>query len=273
MKIIDLHIHSTFSDGELTPEQIIAEAENNHVSTIAITDHDEIGGYIQIKKLAKGKAINVISGIELNTDGPDGELHILGYHVDQTSSRLLNHIEWRKRERQEWATKIVNQLRKIGYQIDIEQCMQKTTGDIIVRTHIAEVLVDNGYFSTAQRAYQELLVKGKAGFVPRATFTATQAIALIHDAGGTAYLAHPGIYPKKPDISRLMDAGLDGMEVFHSKHSLETTRYWEAIASEHSLWQSGGSDYHGPNSRNPYPIGSVELSPVCLKQWLSEVNS
>ncbi|KGX86775.1 PHP domain-containing protein [Pontibacillus litoralis] len=264
---MDLHMHSIFSDGEWTPEQLIRQANQSSVRTMAITDHDEITGYVQGKNLAQELGIQLIAGIELNTDGPDGELHMLGYGFDPDSEQLVRHISWRKQERREWAERMINNLCKLGYDIDIEGCLTHVTGDIIVRTHIAEELKVKGYFRTANEAYASLLVKGAKAYVDREPFSAKQAIELIHDIGGTAYIAHPGIYNTEVDFETLVRYGLDGIEVWHSKHSEDQVISFWREAMRLKLEVSGGSDFHGPNSRNPYAIGSVSIPSSVKKEW------
>ncbi|MDL4842675.1 PHP domain-containing protein [Aquibacillus rhizosphaerae] len=264
---MDLHIHSTHSDGQLTPSEIIHIASSKGINVLSITDHDEIAAYHSGKRTANFLGITLIPGIELNTDGEDGELHILGYYINPYSETLLNYIAWRKKERTDWAKKIVNKLRDMGYNISFDACARRAKGGVIVRTHIADELFSKGYFPSSEHAYGTLLIKGATAFVKRADFTAEDAIQLIHDAGGEAYLAHPGIYPFDIHIQRLIAYGLDGIEVYHSKHKQAQIAYWEKIAQQASLKVSGGSNHHGPQSFNPYPIGSVLLSDFCIKQW------
>lgn len=256
--MIDLHIHSEYSDGEWTPEEIISDAQKKKLTAIAITDHDAIQGYQEAKKLLPSD-LNLISGIELNTDGVHGELHILGYNFDPEHPSLQSHISWRTQERKEWGKKIVDRLNDLGYKISFNKCLERVGKGVLVRTHIAEELAAAGYFPTWKEAHQALLKKGKPGFVERSPFSAENAIDLIHIAGGEAFLAHPGIYSKPFSLEVLVKAGLDGMEVWHPKHSAEEVEYWKKQAEQFGLKVSGGSDFHGPGSRNPFPIGSVEI--------------
>ncbi|RCW74928.1 PHP domain-containing protein [Saliterribacillus persicus] len=264
---MDLHIHSTFSDGELTPTQIIEEAAKNDLSIISITDHDEIGGYLDAINIARKKGIDLIPGIELNTDGDDGELHILGYHLDPVHPALTAHINWRQKERNQWAQKIINRLHELGYPITFHGAKKWATGEIIVRTHIALELVDQGYFQTQEKAYDSLLKKGADAFIQRASFTAADAIALIHQAGGKAFLAHPGMYKTNVAPEKLISYGLDGIEVYHPRHSEADISKWKHIADAHDLLISGGSDHHGPHSRNPFSIGSQDIPEACKNNW------
>ena len=213
------------------------------------------------------------SGIELNTDGEDGELHILGYCFDPDHPSLLKHIRWRKEERTLWAKKMIARLRELKYDITFEDVTKYAKGDVIVRTHIAEALVERGYFKSTSDAYYTLLVKGQPAYVPREPFSATDAIALIHNCGGEAFLAHPGVYSFPFDAKKLINDGLDGIEVYHSKHRPEQIRYWYRFAKKHKLFISGGSDHHGPYSRSPYPIGSIQLDEQALAYWTKKQNS
>lgn len=268
--MLDLHIHSIYSDGQWTPIQLLEEAKRNGVRVLSITDHDQVEGYIRGKAHAKSLSITLLTGIELNTDGDDGELHILGYNFDVNHPKLINHIDWRKQDRLAWGEEIIRKLTQQGYEIELSACLARVGVGVLVRTHIADELVDRGYFSTQQQAYDTLLKKGAPCFGERSPFSAVDAIELIHEAGGKAFLAHPGIYKHPFDFTRLVDAGLDGIEVYHPKHSIETTELLKKTALDYKLYISGGSDFHGPTSRNPFPIGSVEINKKFICQWLEE---
>jgi predicted metal-dependent phosphoesterase TrpH len=256
--MIDLHIHSVYSDGQWTPEEILTDAQKKKLAAIAITDHDAIQGYQEAKKLAPSD-LNVISGIELNTDGVFGELHILGYNFDPEHPSLQGHISWRSQERKDWGKKMIERLNDFGYAISYEKCLERVGKGVLVRTHIAEELAASGYFPDWKEAHQALLKKGKPGFVERCPFSAVNAIDLIHEAGGEAFLAHPGIYSIPFPLEELVAAGLDGIEVWHPKHSAADVEYWSNQAERFGMIVSGGSDFHGPSSRNPFPIGSVKI--------------
>lgn len=267
-KRLDLHIHSIYSDGHWTPAEIVKEAKDKGIEMIAITDHDALEGYEVGLKIAEQEGVKLISGIELNADGELGEMHILGYLFDAKHPRITEHVQWRKNERLAWGRKIVEQLQLLGYSISFDDCVERAGQGVLVRTHIAEELVEAGYFNDQQAAYDRLLRKGQPAYVQREAFSAIDAIDLIHDAGGLAFLAHPGIYSFDVPLEILVKHGLDGIEVYHSKHAAETTAHWLDVANEHDLLISGGSDFHGPHSRNPYPIGSVKIQPsIQLEQW------
>ena len=272
MSRTELHIHSTFSDGEETPEEIVRNAKKADIEVLSFTDHDEIGAYKAIRELANQLGIHLIPGIELNTDGVDGELHILGYFFNPDHPKMNQHIVWRKQERKFWANEIIEKLNELGYEITFEDAMKHAGGDIIVRTHIGKALFDRNYFDTAETAYHDLLVKGKPAFIERAPFSAEDAIKLIQDCGGKAFLAHPAAYSFKVNEDNLLSYGLEGVEVYHSKHGQVDVVYWKEFAEKNRLLVSGGSDSHGPNSRNPFPIGSVQLDAEAKAKWLRKVG-
>lgn len=266
---IDLHMHSTHSDGKMSPGEIVKEARDLGVSVLAITDHDEISGCIEAKKAACSQQMKLLSGIEFNTDGKQGELHILGYGLDLEHPKLLEYVKWRKEERREWSQRIVCQLQKLGYTIVWENCWKRAGGQVIVRTHIADELVANGYFTSSKQAYDTLLKKGRQAFIQRKGLSAEEAIELIHECGGKSFLAHPGIYDWEFSLEALLEAGLNGIEVYYSQHDENDTNKWLEQANRHQLLVSVGSDFHGYDSRSPYPIGSVDYDQKRL-EWVFE---
>lgn len=269
---MDLHLHSFYSDGQWSPVQLLEEAKRKGMQVISITDHDQVEGYKQGYDYAMELGIHLVPGIELNTDGEDGELHILGYNIYVNHPTLVAHIEWRKKDRLEWGKEIIRLLNKQGYTIDLSSCLIRVGSGVLVRTHIADELVGRGYFGSQQAAYDSLLKKGAPCFVERSPFSAVDAIDLIHQAGGQAFLAHPGVYKHDYNFTRLINAGLDGIEVYHPKHSKEQIEQLKQKAEAYNLKISGGSDFHGPTSRNPFPIGSIAIDRDTIRHWLEEVR-
>ncbi|WP_289141116.1 PHP domain-containing protein [uncultured Brevibacillus sp.] len=263
---MDLHMHTTASDGKLTPKELLLEAKEWGVTHLAITDHDTVDGYLLAREEAMRLGIGLIPGIEWNTEGPEDELHILGYGFDISDPRLLHLMDRRQQERIEWASEMVERCNRLGLAITIEDCLVRAKGGIIVRTHIAEVLVERGYSSTPQAAFDAYLRKGAPSYVPRPVFSAQEAIEVTHEVGGIAILAHPGIYPFEVKLDALLEYGIDGIEVYYPKHSAAQTAFWERQAKKHQLIRSGGSDFHGHGSRNSTPVGSVPM-PREVKEW------
>lgn len=268
--MIDLHIHSEYSDGFWNPREIVEDSIKKGLKIISITDHDVLAGYEEAL-FYRNNSLKIIPGIELNTDGPLGELHILGYNFDPEHPSLKEHVLWRVEDRLQWGKRIVAKLKTLGFNISFGNCLARVGKGVLVRTHIADELVAAGYFHNSKQAYEELLKKGKPGFEERGTFSAVDAIKLIHEAGGLAFLAHPGMYKHDFNVHHLIDSGLDGIEVYHSKHTKKDQDYWRGLAVDRNLLISGGSDFHGPESRNPFPIGSVEIEDPQILAWFGNM--
>lgn len=264
--MMDLHVHTTASDGKMTPVELLAEAKERGVRHLAITDHDTVDGYLQAREEAKKLDLYLIPGIEWNTEGPEGELHILGYGFDISDPRLLHLMDKRQQERVAWIAEIVERCNRLGLMITVEECMVRARGGVIVRTHVAEALVARGYGRTPQAMFDAYLRKGSPAYVPRPPFSAREAIESTHEVGGIAVLAHPGIYPFEVQLGNLLDYGIDGIEVYYPRHSLAEMAYWEREAKRNHLIRSGGSDFHGHGTRNPYLIGSVPI-PAEVREW------
>jgi len=261
-------MHTTCSDGELNPVELIKLASKQGLTHVSITDHDTILAYNEAIDAAELYNIELINGIEFNTSGPNGELHILGYGINLSNLLLINYCDWRRNDRIGWSKEIVKKLNELSYEIKWGKCFDRATGGIIVRTHIADELVDQGYFKTNEEAFETLLDKGKAAYIERAAFTSKEAINLIHECGGVAFLAHPGIYKFAWSLDVLIDEGVDGIEVFYAKHDKAETEKWLKRAIESGLATSIGSDFHGETSRNPQMIGTVRYDEKLVHPWL-----
>ena len=265
-------MHSTCSDGERSPAELVELAVENQLTALSITDHDSISAYEEAEVRANELAIQLISGIEINTMGPNGELHILGYGIDLANEALNDYCYWRKKERMSWSLEIVQKLRMLGYDIDWESCYDRATGGVIVRTHIADELVAHGYFQSSEEAFSALLVTNQPAYVAREPFTSKEAIDLIHESGGLAFLAHPGIYNFSWSLETLIEESIDGIEVFYAKHNKKETNKWIDQATRHNLYMSVGSDFHGETSRCPQRIGSVPYDEDTVHRWAEKIQ-
>lgn len=264
--MMDLHMHTTASDGKLAPADLLVWAKQRGVTHLAITDHDTVDGYLLAREDAARLGLALLPGIEWNTDGPEDELHILGYGFDMADPQLLHVMDRRQRERIEWIAEMIERCNRLGVAITMEECAARAKGGVMVRTHVAEAIAERGYSPTPQAAFETYLRKGCAAYVPRPSFSAREAIELTHEVGGIAVLAHPGIYSFEVKLEALLAYGLDGIEVYYPKHSAAQTAFWERQAKANHLICSGGSDFHGHQSRNPYPVGSVPI-PAEVKEW------
>jgi predicted metal-dependent phosphoesterase TrpH len=255
---VDLHIHSTVSDGTLTPEQIVAEALRLGLKTIAIADHDHVAATAAAQEAAEGRLL-VLPAVEISTELDDTEVHILGYMMDCTNSILLQMLS---RVRESWehrAQEMVRLLRELGAPIQYEQVQRLSGGGSVGRPHVARALVECGMVGSQGEAFRLYLRRGRPAYVPRYKFTPTEAVDLVRQAGGAAILAHPGLCRDQAIVNRVLALGIDGLEAYHTNHTAgETKRYLE-MAARHGLLVTGGSDSHGPEGPIPVKIGSVSV--------------
>lgn len=260
-KIIDLHIHSTASDGATLPENIPSVAAAAGLSAIALTDHDTVSGVDAF--LEAGKAfheIELVPGVEISAKRMDnGELHIVGLFIDHHNGPLNELMDRVRAGREGRNLKILERLRSIGYDITAEELAGVAGGDSVGRPHFAKLLVDKGYFNDFQTVFDKLLGRGNSGYVGRELPSPEETIATIHGAGGVAVWAHPVTHSREPGTRKkksprsfirkhlkyLVPAGLDGVEVWYPLYTPQTGTILSELASEFKLLRCGGSDYHG----------------------------
>lgn len=268
--LVDLHMHTNCSDGELNPKQLVQLILQQGLRYFSISDHDTLAAY-ETLQLYLPSGVTCIPAMEFNTDGPNGELHILGYGLDVTNQPLQQYCEMRRNERWLWAEKIVDRLHTLGYAIDLKAVQQRAQGGIVVRTHIADELVAMGAFTTRELAFETVLKKGTPAFISRKGVTSAEAIQMIHDAGGLAILAHPGIYQFPFDINTVVQEGIDGIEVYYTLHSPAETEKWKQLAQYYSIYMTVGSDFHGHTSKNSQLPGTVPYQEEAVQQFLQAI--
>lgn len=265
--IADLHIHSTASDGRLTPYEIYEQAKLANLSFIAITDHDTIEGVLEFQSLPTS-GINIIPGVEFNTDIPGYEVHILGYGIDIHNSQLINQLDKLAQDRTLRARKMVDKLTSLGFPIDYGHVLQIAgNSKAIGRPHIAKALIEKNYFASMEEVFTTLLDCNGPAYVPHYKLTPEEAIQLVQTAGGTAILAHPGLIGNDEVVFKLIQNGLDGLEIYHPKHTQPQTEAYRALACTHNLKISGGSDFHGIPGYFPEKLGQFTI-PACLAEKL-----
>lgn len=243
----DLHIHTTASDGLKTPEEIVDLANQNNMYAISITDHDTINGIqraIDRSKLIKCKTI-IIPGIELSSSLENYDVHILGYFIDYRSSNLLSLSNKLIEHRSERIWKMITKLNNLGIKITVQDVKAQSKNDYIGRPHIAKTLQEKKYVNNIAEAFDLYLEKGKPAYVERYKLEVNECINLIHDIGGVAVLAHPGLIDNLKIVDKVINMGIDGIEVVHSKHNSEEIKLYKQMAFKHGLVMTGGSDYHG----------------------------
>ncbi len=259
---VDLHIHTTCSDGLRTPEQTVEEAIRKGMRAIAITDHDITAGIDAAQKFAltcgsEGNSLEIISGVEINCYDDHEETHVLGYWIDVQSEVLQTKLAQIRIAREERVAKIIAKLQALRYEITYEQIYNMAHPGSIGRPHIARFLVRKGYFRSTAEAFDKLLSEGGKAYVERYKTSPVEAIQVILQAGGLPVIAHPGIYKQEVQWQRLIDHGLFGVEVYHTKHDFQDIKKYEAIAEHYQLLKTGGSDCHGIGSSSL--LGTVDV--------------
>lgn len=242
--VADLHVHSTASDGELTPSSIVAKAASKGITALALTDHDTVDGLPEAHVAASIHGVTIVPGIELSTQYKNSEVHILGYFIQPDRDEFRLTIEQLRQARHQRAREILRQLNRLGMHLSWDQVLNHLKGGIVGRPHIARALVSAGYVQSVQEAFECYLEQDRPAYVPRYRLSPQEAIQLIHDSNGAAVLAHPGILAKPSYLPELLELNWQGIEVFHPDHTDEITNILQKIAQERNLIPTGGSDFH-----------------------------
>lgn len=261
MNSADLHLHTNKSDGLLTPTELVRLASEKNLKAIAITDHDSIDGIREALDAGNILGLEVIPGVEFNTDADNGELHILGYFIDHHNEELAGFIKRLKSARFERVRNMVEKLRGMGIGISLESILLKAEDKAALgRPHIARALVEMGYAESIKDAFSKYIGAGCPAYVARYKLKPSEAIRLIKTAGGVPVLAHPGLLSSPLYIDMCINAGIQGIEVYHSKHTKLKAEKFIKIAKDFSLVPTGGSDCHGEcTASGQYLIGTVTV--------------
>lgn len=258
-KKADLHIHSMYSDGVLSPIEIVTRAKQAGLDVVSITDHDSMGGIESAIEAGRDIGVEVIAGIELSASYNSTEVHILGYFVDYKNKELVSSLAGFRSERLKRAERIVGKLNDMKIPITIESVMGHVTGDSIGRPHIANTLVEGGHANSYHQAFDKYIGDGRPAYEQKWNFSPEETIKLISKAGGLSFLAHPGKSTREEMIVQLINAGLDGIEVIHPSHPPDLVYYYRGIVDEYCLLESGGSDFHGGERGDENTFGQFTI--------------
>ena len=269
---VDLHIHTTASDGSLSPEEIVKKAEKLRYKAIAITDHDTVDGLKKALKEAKKRRVEVIPGIEINTEYEGHEVHILGYFIDYTDPNLLKKIEYYKKLRVKRVRKIVNKLNKMGFEIDMNDVLEFAKGPAIGRSHIARAMRKKDYVQSTSEAFDKYIGIGKPAYVNRERMSPEKSIKLIKQCGGIPVLAHPGLVGSDQVVKKIIEFGVKGLEVFYYEHSKGQEEKYRTMARENNLIVTGGSDDHGPGNKDGFRLGKIRLDYELVEKMKECIN-
>jgi len=262
--MIDLHLHSTFSDGTYTPTELVQTAQQRHLRAIAITDHDTVDGTDEAMAAARRFGIRAVAGVELSVFDGDVHFHLLGYNFDWHDKRLLDGLRTLQESRQKRNSAIICRLRDMGLDVSEPELQALSVDGQTGRPHIARLLVNKKVVKTIDQAFDLYLKKGRCAYVSRFIYQVDEAIALIHGSGGSAVLAHPlqissSVERIESLLTRLRKSKLDGLETFYPTQRGKFLKNLRRIAREHGLYETGGSDYHGEIRPNTSMAGGKNL--------------
>jgi predicted metal-dependent phosphoesterase TrpH len=260
--VIDLHTHTTASDGRCTAAELVARASAAGVTVLSVTDHDTVGGCNAVAAACAGARIEFVAGIEITAVRDGADVHVLGYFIDPTSPALLAFLADQRQQRIDRIRQMVARLAAFGIRLEADAIVQPAIDDpsrSVGRPWIARALVAGGYVKSTNDAFGIWLSRGKPAFVARESAPPEQVVERIHGAGGLASMAHPGLVGRDEWIAPLAEAGLDALEVYHTDHDAAATKRYRAMADRLKLGVSGGSDFHGDEAHGSASPGTVSL--------------
>jgi len=269
----DLHLHTNFSDGTYTPEELAGHGRRLGFRALALTDHDTVEGCARMAAACEREGIDFIPGVELTAELDGNELHLLGYFIDTTDAKLLGEIAKFQEVRQSRIREMVERIQERGVPLREEDVFAIANCRSPGRPHVARALVQTGLCKNLDEAFQRFLKKGKPAWVPKFKMSALQAIDLIHNAGGLAVMAHPGLNNCDALIPALADCALDGLECYHTKHPWPMAEHYVSMAEQQNLLVTCGSDCHGLSKGHPLiggiklPYWRVERMKAAAKKW------
>jgi predicted metal-dependent phosphoesterase TrpH len=257
--MIDLHLHTTASDGTLSPSELVDRARAAHLKVIAITDHDTIAGVRAARSAAHDAGIELIPAIEISAVADGCDVHMLGYFIDVESPSLAMFLQRQRAERLRRVEEIARRLSALGCRLDVAAIVDIAPGRSVGRPQIADALVRGGYAADRDEAFARYLGQGAPAFVPRRGSGPGEVVAVVHEAGGTVSMAHPGLTRRDDLIAPLVARGLDAIEARHPDHDPATETRYRALAAELGIVVTAGSDYHGGTGRRGMNLGSVVM--------------
>ncbi len=244
-KLIDLHMHTHFSDGRCSPKETAAIAAERRLAAIAITDHDSLDALPEAQECTNKLGIEFVTGIELSCTYQNSDIHMLAYFVDCNYKPLAEKVKFYQAERLKRGEMMVRKLNEMGLDLRMDTVKRMAGSGVVGRPHVADALLSEEFVQTFDEAFSRYLGYHAPAYVPKTFFDPVEAIELVHKAGGLAIMAHPGTAKRDDTIDYFKEIGMDGIEVYHSKHTAQQVRHYKSIAEKKNLLISGGSDWHG----------------------------
>ncbi len=271
MSQVDLHLHSTASDGRLSPSQLVRKAAELGLTVIALADHDTVNGIVEALEAVKAyPELKVIPAVEINTDVPHGEAHVLGYFIDFTDLELNATLEQLRDSRRLRAQRMIAKLAKLGVNIEWQRVQDIAGSGTIGRPHLAQAMLEKGYIASNREAFTKYIGKGGPAYVEREKITPSGAVEVIFRAGGLPVLAHPfTINDPETMIIELKQAGLVGIEAYYGEYAAAQIRELVDLSEKYGLITTGGSDYHGLDETAEITIGSADVPTESAEQLIA----
>lgn len=261
---VDLHTHTTASDGTLSPSQLFDKAAELGIDVLAVTDHDSTAGYQALRAIRdRHPDVELIPGIEVSAEG-EWPCHLLGYFVSPEADGFQEELAQYRRWRQSRMAAMVRKLNALGVVVEMERVLAIAAGGTVGRPHLADAMIEKGYVKTRQQAFDRFLKRDGPAFVPGDGPRAPECIQLIRSAGGIPVLAHPSYYTSPDLLQKLVGAGLMGIEVYYPEHSRSLIQRYLDLAKTYQLVATGGSDFHGPRTGRP-SMGSVAVPETVIQ--------
>jgi 3',5'-nucleoside bisphosphate phosphatase len=279
--MIDLHMHSSFSDGSHTPEELIEEAVRHNITAVALTDHDTVRGIPRFLNAAVGSGIQGIAGVEISTAFPHGELHLLGYMINHKDPVLGVQLDWIRNARQARNEEILHKLNKLGLHLSWRDVRVYAGQHVVGRPHFARAMVARGYVGSVKEAFRQYLSRGAPAYAKRRSLSPQEGIEVITGAGGVAVLAHPCTLKLEESelwevLQEMQRLGLGGLEVYYPAHQATQIERFKAMADELGLVATGGTDYHGqhtPDLKIGHGYGGLNVPDEIIEQLLAKKES
>ncbi len=268
-KFVDMHMHTTCSDGALSPKDLVKKAKQVGLAAVSITDHDNFAAIAEAKPLAEELGVELIAGVEVSTAHEERDVHILGYFIKTENSPLSDYLAYCRKQRLARTERMVDRLNQQGVKIRVEHVLEKASGGSVGRPHIAAVLQENGYVNNYNEAFLKYIGTNCPAYEKSIETKPAEVISLINEAGGLSFLAHPGRQVPDDTLRHLIDSGLDGLEIVHPSHDAHRQEYYRSIANEYFLLMSGGSDYHGVKPQDEENFGKMHID----YSWLQKMKN
>jgi predicted metal-dependent phosphoesterase TrpH len=272
--VIDLHLHTAASDGLLPPADLVERIQAAGISAFSVTDHDTVAGLEAAADAAAARGMRFVTGIEVTAIQDGRDLHMLGYGIDPRSPALLAFLEKQRELRRHRVHLVLDRLAALGVPIDPAPVLASDSegGRTVGRPHVAREMVRAGYVRSVSEAFDSWLATGRPAFVPRDGASPAEVVAVIHEAGGVAAMAHPGVTNRDGLLTELVAHGLDALEVWHSDHDEAAARRYAALAGTLGLLMTGGSDFHGDGEDRVNGLGRVGMPEQAFSALLARLE-